>query len=116
MFAVHLEDLALAIYLVGAIDDDGILRRSLEDIVDDLAFSQGVFTEIPLLEKMLGIIQELDPPGVGGRDLRECLMLQLERKNGTSKVELALTILDNYFDAFVKRHYQKLMDRQVTRI
>jgi len=105
------EDLALAIYLVGAIDDDGILRRSLEDIVDDLAFSQGVFTEIPLLEKMLGIIQELDPPGVGGRDLRECLMLQLERKNGTSKVELALTILDNYFDAFVKRHYQKLMDR-----
>ena len=105
------EDLALAIYLVGAIDDDGILRRSLEDIVDDLAFSQGVFTEITLLEKMLGIIQELDPPGVGGRDLRECLMLQLERKNGTSKVELALTILDNYFDAFVKRHYQKLMDR-----
>ena len=105
------EELALAIYLVGAIDDDGILRRSLEDIVDDLAFSQGVFTEVALLEKMLGIIQELDPPGVGGRDLRECLMLQLDRKNGTAKVELALTILDNYFDAFVKRHYQKLMDR-----
>ena len=105
------EDLALAIYLVGAIDDDGILRRSLEDIVDDLAFSQGVFTEVAHLEKMLGVIQQLDPPGVGGRDLRECLMLQLERKNGSSKVELALTILDSYFDAFVKRHYQKLMDR-----
>ena len=98
-------------YLVGAIDDDGILRRSLEDIVDDLAFSQGVFTEVPHLEKMLGVIQELDPPGVGGRDLRECLMLQLERKSGSAKVELALTILDSYFDAFVKRHYQKLMDR-----
>lgn len=105
------EDLALAIYLVGAIDDDGILRRSLEDIVDDLAFSQGVFTEVAHLEKMLGIIQELDPAGVGGRDLRECLILQLERKNGSAKVELALTILDSYFDAFVKRHYQKLMDR-----
>jgi len=105
------EDLALAVYLVGAIDDDGILRRSLEDIVDDLAFSQGVFTEVAHLEKMLGVIQELDPPGVGGRDLRECLILQLERKNGSAKVELALTILDSYFDAFVKRHYQKLMDR-----
>ena len=105
------EDLALAIYLVGAIDDDGILRRSLEDIVDDLAFSQGIFTEIAHLEKMLGVIQELDPPGVGGRDLRECLLLQLERKNGSAKVELAITILDNYFDAFVKRHYQKLIDR-----
>jgi len=105
------EDLALAIYLVGAIDDDGILRRSLEDIVDDLAFSQGLFTEIAHLEKMLGVIQELDPPGVGGRDLRECLLLQLERKNGSAKVELAITILDNYFDAFVKRHYQKLIDR-----
>jgi RNA polymerase sigma-54 factor len=105
------EDLALAIYLVGAIDDDGILRRSLEDIVDDLAFSQGIFTEIAHLEKMLGVIQELDPPGVGGRDLRECLLLQLERKNGSAKVELAITILDSYFDAFVKRHYQKLIDR-----
>jgi RNA polymerase sigma-54 factor len=104
-------DLNLAIYLVGAIDDDGILRRSLEDIVDDLAFSQGIFTDVPQLEKMLGIVQELDPPGVGGRDLRECLMLQLERKPGTPKVELALTILDSYFDQFVKRHYQKLMDR-----
>ena len=105
------DDLNLAIYLVGAIDDDGILRRSLEDIVDDLAFSQGIFTDVPQLEKMLGIVQELDPPGVGGRDLRECLMLQLERKPGTPKVELALTILDSYFDQFVKRHYQKLMDR-----
>ncbi|MGB1089442.1 MAG: RNA polymerase factor sigma-54 [Schleiferiaceae bacterium] len=111
LYGLKDEDLALATYLVGAIDDDGILRRSLEDIVDDLAFSQGVFTEVAHLEKMLGVIQELDPPGVGGRDLRECLMLQLERKNGSTKVELALTILDSYFDAFVKRHYQKLMDR-----
>lgn len=111
LYGLKDEDLALAVYLVGAIDDDGILRRSLEDIVDDLAFSQGVFTEVAHLEKMLGVIQELDPPGVGGRDLRECLMLQLERKSGSAKVELALTILDSYFDAFVKRHYQKLMDR-----
>ena len=105
------EELDLAVYLVGTIDDDGLLRRDLIDIVDDLAFSQGVFTEEKELERLLEIIQDLDPPGVGGRDLRECLMLQLERKRPSFKVNLALSILDNHFDSFVKRHYQKLMDR-----
>jgi RNA polymerase sigma-54 factor len=105
------EELELAVYLVGTIDDDGLLRRELIDIVDDLAFSQGVFTEEKELERLLEIIQDLDPPGVGGRDLRECLMLQLERKRPSFKVNLALSILDNHFDSFVKRHYQKLMDR-----
>ncbi len=105
------EELELAIYLVGTIDDDGLLRRELIDIVDDLAFSQGVFTEEKELERLLSIIQDLDPPGVGGRDLRECLLLQLERKRPSFKVNLALSILDDHFDSFVKRHYQKLMDR-----
>jgi RNA polymerase sigma-54 factor len=105
------EELELVVYLVGTIDDDGLLRRELIDIVDDLAFSQGVFTEEKELERLLEIIQDLDPPGVGGRDLRECLMLQLERKRPSFKVNLALSILDNHFDSFVKRHYQKLMDR-----
>ena len=105
------EELELVVYLVGTIDDDGLLRRDLIDIVDDLAFSQGVFTEEKELERLLEIIQDLDPPGVGGRDLRECLMLQLERKRPCFKVNLALSILDNHFDSFVKRHYQKLMDR-----
>ena len=105
------EELELVVYLVGTIDDDCLLRRDLIDIVDDLAFSQGVFTEEKELERLLEIIQDLDPPGVGGRDLRECLMLQLERKRPSFKVNLALSILDNHFDSFVKRHYQKLMDR-----
>ena len=105
------EELDLATYLVGTIDDDGLLRRELIDIVDDLAFSQGVFTEEKELERLLHVIQDLDPPGVGGRDLRECLMLQLERKRPSFKVNLALSILDDHFDSFVKRHYQKLMDR-----
>ena len=105
------EELELVVYLVGTIDDDGLLRRDLIDIVDDLAFSQGVFTEEKELERLLEIIQDLDPPGVGGRDLRECLMLQLERKRPSFKVNLALSILDNHFDSFVKRHYHKLMDR-----
>jgi RNA polymerase sigma-54 factor len=108
---LNTEELELATYLVGTIDDDGLLRRELIDIVDDLAFSQGVFTEEKELERLLEIIQDLDPPGVGGRDLRECLILQLERKRPSFRVNLALSILEDYFDSFVKRHYQKLMDR-----
>lgn len=105
------EDLDLCIYLVGTIDDDGLLRRSLEDIVDDLAFSQGVFTDESTLDRLLQVIQDLDPAGVGARDLQECLLIQLERKTPSLKVNLAISILDQYFDVFVKRHYQKLMDR-----
>ncbi len=105
------EDLDLCIYLVGTIDDDGLLRRSLEDIVDDLAFSQGVFTDESTLDRLLQVIQDLDPAGVGARDLQECLLIQLERKTPSLKVNLAISILDQYFDIFVKRHYQKLMDR-----
>ena len=105
------EDLDLCIYLVGTIDDDGLLRRSLEDIVDDLAFSQGVFTDESTLDRLLQVIQDLDPAGVGARDLQECLLIQLERKAPSLKVSLAISILDQYFDVFVKRHYQKLMDR-----
>ena len=108
---LNTEELELATYLVGTIDDDGLLRRELIDIVDYLAFSQGLFTEEKELERLLEIIQDLDPPGVGGRDLRECLILQLERKRPSLKVNLALSILEDYFDSFVKRHYQKLMDR-----
>ena len=108
---LNTEELELATYLVGTIDDDGLLRRELIDIVDDLAFSQGLFTEEKELRRLLEIIQDLDPPGVGGRDLRECLILQLERKRPSFKVNLALSILEDNYDSFVKRHYQKLMDR-----
>ncbi len=104
-------DLNLAKYLVGNIDDDGILRRSLEDIVDDLAFNVGVFTEASHLETLLEVVQQLEPAGVGGRDLRECLLLQLERKDQNAKTVLAYTILDKHFQLFVKKHYQKLMDK-----
>ena len=108
---LNTEELELATYLVGTIDDDGLLRRELIDIVDYLAFSQGLFTEEKELERLLEIIQDLDPPGVGGRDLRECLILQLERKRPSFKVNLAISILEDNFDSFVNRHYQKLMDR-----
>ena len=81
------EDLELAIYLVGTIDDDGILRRSMEDIVDDLAFSQGVFTDEKELERLLSTIQDLDPPGVGGRDLQRVSHTTIRAKNPFSESE-----------------------------
>lgn len=101
----------IAEYLIGNLDDDGYIRRELSAIVDDLAFTQNIFVEEDELEKLLGVIQQLDPPGVGARDLKECLVLQLKRKDNTAEVRLATEILEKYFDEFTKKHYSKLMDR-----
>lgn len=101
----------IAEYLVGNIDDDGYIRRELSAIVDDLAFTQNIFTEEEKLEKVLVKIQQLDPPGVGARDLKECLVLQLRRKTNTASIRVAREILENHFDEFIKKHYTKLMDR-----
>lgn len=105
------DDRKMAEYLVGNIDDDGYLRRELQDVVDDLAFTQGVYTDINHLETLLTIIQDLDPPGVGARNLQECLVLQLRKKTASPAVQLAASIMENYFEEFVRKHYQKLMDR-----
>ncbi len=98
-------------YLIGNIDDEGYIRRELRSIVDDLAFSQNIFTEEEDLEHLLKKIQSLEPSGVGARDLKECLILQLERKENTADRKLALKILRDHFDEFVKKHYQKLIDK-----
>ncbi|NVK29026.1 MAG: RNA polymerase factor sigma-54 [Flavobacteriia bacterium] len=105
------EDRKIAEYLVGNIDDDGYLRRELQDVVDDLAFTQGIYTDLDQLEKLLQVIQDLDPPGVGARSLQECLALQLAKKTSTPSVQLAITIMDDYFDEFVRKHYSKMLDR-----
>ena len=99
----------IAEFLVGSIDDDGYLRRDVQDIVDDMAFTQGIYTDEKAVEKMLHIIQDLDPSGVGARNLHECLLLQLRHKTPTESVELAINILETEFDAFTKKHYEKLM-------
>lgn len=101
----------IAAYIVGNIDDDGYLRRELEDIVDDLAFNQNIYTEVETLEKLLKIVQDFDPPGVGARSLQECLILQLKRKKQTPEVRRATAILEKYYDEFIKKHYQKMQDR-----
>lgn len=98
----------IAEQIIGSIDDDGYLRREISAIVDDLAFSQNVMTEETEIIELLDLIQGFDPPGVGARDLRECLLLQLERKSHTKFVKLAINVIENYFDEFTKKHYDKL--------
>lgn len=101
----------IAEFLVGSIDDDGYLRRTIQDIVDDLAFTQGVYTEEETVEKILHIIHQLDPIGVGARDLQECLLLQLKHKTPSEYIELAIDLIENQFDAFTKKHYEKLLQK-----
>jgi RNA polymerase sigma-54 factor len=99
-------------YILGNIDEDGYLRRELINIVDDLAFLQNVETTEQELEEVLYIIQDLEPAGVGARSLRECLLLQMEKRdNSQPSTKLAHTILDLHFEEFTKRHYDKIISR-----
>ena len=98
----------IAEFLVGSIDDMGYIRRSISDIVDDMAFTQAIYTDEKAVEKMLHVIHELEPSGVGARDLQECLLLQLKHKTPTDYVALAISIIDDQFEAFSKKHYDKL--------
>ncbi|HAX93234.1 MAG TPA: RNA polymerase sigma-54 factor [Bacteroidales bacterium] len=99
-------------YILGNIDEDGYLRRELVNIVDDLAFLQNVTTTEKELEEVLEIIQDLDPPGVGARTLRECLLIQLAIKDRTQPaLKTAYTVLDLYFEEFSKRHYDKITSK-----
>lgn len=105
-------DMRLAVYLIGSIDEDGYLRRDLESVADDIAFTMGPETTAGELERLLGIIHELEPAGIGARDLRECLLLQMAQMPvNTRPRRLARKILTSYFDEFVKKHYEKLMAR-----
>lgn len=106
------EQEVLAEYILGNIDDDGYLRRELEAIADDLAFSLGLEVTYEELHEVLMIIQELDPAGVGARSLQECLLLQIERKNLDNPVlALARSILKSHFEEFTNKHYDKIIQR-----
>ena len=105
-------DMRLAAYLVGSIDEDGYLRRDLESVADDIAFTLGIETSAEELECLLGVLHELEPAGIGARNLRECLLLQMAQIPINSRPRrLARKILTNYFEEFVKKHYEKLMSR-----
>ena len=95
--------------LIGSIEADGYIRRELEAIINDLAFSQNIETDVEELESILERIQTFDPPGIAARDLQECLLLQLERKDQTDEVTNAINILTLCFNEFTKKHYQKII-------
>ncbi|MCK4466028.1 MAG: RNA polymerase factor sigma-54 [Bacteroidales bacterium] len=102
----------LAAYILGNIDEDGYLRRKIENIVDDLAFSMNISTTEKELNEILRIVQDFDPPGVGARDLQECLLLQIEKKDlEIPVIKLARQILKYYFSEFTKKHYEKILTR-----
>ena len=103
------QDSDIAYFIVGSLDEDGYLRRDLDSLMDDLAFRAGINCEREDVERMLKVVQSLDPPGVGARDLRECLLLKLKAANQTPQVRLATDILTKDFDAFASKHYNKIM-------
>ncbi len=110
-FTLNDHERQIAEFLVGSIDESGYIRRSVEDIVDDLAFTTNIYTNEDEVSSMLKIVQQLDPAGVGATTLEECLLIQLKRKKGIEERNLAIAILENAFDHFVKKHYKKLLQK-----
>ena len=111
-FRISEEERLIAEFLVGSIDDSGYLRREIIDLVDDLAFTQNIYTTEEQVKKLLkDVVQTMDPVGVGARDLKECLIIQLTLKKESKSRNLAIDILEKTFDQFVKKHYKKLLEK-----
>ena len=106
------EERKVAEFLVGSIDENGYLRRDMESISDDVAFSLGIEYSVKELERLLSIIHQLEPAGIGARNLQECLLLQMnQRRIDTPAKQMAQKILSSHFEEFTKKHYEKLMTR-----
>lgn len=103
------QDEKIAEYIIGNIDENGYLDRSLSAISDDLIFQQNIDVSIPKLEELLSTIQDFEPAGIAARNLQECLLLQLERKGNSSTTSNAIEIITNYFEEFSRRHYDKII-------
>lgn len=103
------EDLAIADFIIGNIDEDGYLRRDLESISDDILLLQNNTVSVEKLQNVLSSIQSLDPAGIGATSLQECLLLQVERKTKTPETVTAKAILQNYYEEFTKKHYDKIL-------
>ncbi len=102
----------IGLQLLGSIENDGYIRRSLQAIVNDLALSQGFYSTTEEVEQVLKKIQTFDPPGIGARNLQECLLLQLDRKDPSDKyVAYAIKIIEDFFEEFSKKHYEKIQKR-----
>ena len=105
------EEAKIAEFLVGSIDNSGYLRQNTDEIIDDLAFTQNIEVSTEKLNKILSIVQQLDPPGVGAQSLQECLILQLKRKPSNKQINLANNIIKKSFDQFSKKHFNKLIEK-----
>ena len=101
----------IAAFIIGSLDDDGYLRRDIDSLVDDLAFRMNINTDEDEVLQMLKVIQEFDPPGIGARDLRECLLIQLKGLKQTEDVTNARRIVSEYFQEFSNKHFQRIMSR-----
>ena len=101
----------IAEFLVGSIDESGYIRLEIEEIIDDLAFTQNLIVYEDELKEILNIVQDFDPPGVGALSLQECLIIQLRRKKRNEYIDLAIDIIENSFEQFSKKHFEKLMSK-----
>lgn len=111
-FSLSEIDKKICKFLIGNLDENGYIRRELKSIVDDLSFSTGIYSNEKHLQNLLiNIIQKLDPIGIGSRNLKECLLLQLKDKKKTFIINNAIEIISNYFDLFIKKHYEKIRIR-----
>lgn len=102
----------IAQQLIGSLEDDGYLRRNLESIVNDLEFTIGFVTTLDEVKSVLKKVQQIDPPGIAARDLQECLLIQLHRKShGEEEMEMAIEIIEKYFEEFTKKHFTQLKQK-----
>ena len=106
------KQIQIAHYIIGNIDDDGYLRREIDAMVDDLAFTQNIICTNIELEEVLKVIQDFEPAGIGARSLQECLLIQLKKKDQHyPSVKLAIKVIDKFMEEFSKKHYDKITKR-----
>ncbi|PDH53895.1 MAG: RNA polymerase sigma-54 factor [Cryomorphaceae bacterium MED-G14] len=110
-FSLSKKELEIAEFIIGSLDSFGYLRRDILDISDDLIFTLGIDADEALIQKILDKIYLLDPPGIGARDLKQCLVLQLRRKSKNKTIDLSINIIENFFDLFSKKHFEKIKQK-----
>ena len=105
------EEEVMAEYLIGSLDDDGLLRKGIQTLIDELALYRGIYTDAAEVERILFLIQEFDPAGIGGRSLQECLLLQLKRKPDSPLKKIEVEIIEKYCDDFTRKNKEKIIQR-----
>ena len=105
------EERTMAEYLIGSLDDDGLLRKGIQTLIDELAIYRGIYTDEKKVEEILSVIQEFDPAGIGARSLQECLLLQLNRRPDSPLKKIEQEIIEKYCDDFTRKNKEKIIQR-----